>query len=298
MNIAIFGSCVSRDTCELDPDAAVAAYVARHSVTSLVSPHGEEDVELDELDSPFQVRMVTGDLEGDGVDRLVKVAKKLDLVLIDLVDERRGFWQFPDGTTMTNSIEIELCGAGMMAKRKGARLVEFGTDEHFEAWQDGFSALIEELKRAAIWDRTILLDIEWACAVAGSPHPENTATAKLGRRWRKIQRGGREATRRLSRGAGVGEAARHFRNVGPTETEDFADRARQANAKYARYREFAGEKVASVISKKSHEVRIDRDHKWGPQPFHYRDEDYLSIIESIRARAAVIGVGQEDNEQE
>ncbi|MDN6122440.1 MAG: DUF6270 domain-containing protein, partial [Brevibacterium sp.] len=128
MNIAIFGSCVSRDTCELAPDAAVVAYVARQSVTSLVTPHGEEDVELDELNSPFQVRMVTGDLEGNGVDRLVEVAKKIDLVLIDLVDERRGFWQFPDGTTMTNSIEIELCGAGMRSKRKGARLVEFGTD--------------------------------------------------------------------------------------------------------------------------------------------------------------------------
>lgn len=298
MKIAIFGSCVSRDTCELASDAAVVAYVARQSVTSLVTPHGGEDIELDELDSPFQVRMVTGDLEGNGVDRLVKVANKLDLVLIDLVDERRGFWQFPDGTTMTNSIEIELCGAGMWAKRKGARLVEFGTDEHFEAWQVGFSALLEEMKRAEIWDRTVLLDIEWACAVAGAPHPENTATAQLGRRWRKMQRGGREATRRLSRGAGIGEAARHFRNVGRTETEEYADRARQANAKYARYREFAQGKVAAVISKQSHEVRINRGHKWGPQPFHYRDEDYLSIIDSIRTRAAAIGVGREDSEQE
>ncbi|MDN6530046.1 MAG: DUF6270 domain-containing protein, partial [Brevibacterium sp.] len=111
-------------------------------------------------------------------------------------------------------------------------------------------------------------------------------------------RGGREAPRRLSRGAGVGEAARHFRNVGRTETEEFADRARQANAKYARYREFARGKVAAVISKQSHEVRIDRDHKWGPQPFHYRDEDYFSIFDSIRARAAAIGVGREGSEQE
>ena len=42
MKIAIFGSCVSRDTAEFMPDAEVVAYVARHSVTSLETPHGTE----------------------------------------------------------------------------------------------------------------------------------------------------------------------------------------------------------------------------------------------------------------
>ena len=36
----------------------------------------------------------------------------IDVVLLDLVDERRGFWKFPDGTTMTNSIEVESAEPG------------------------------------------------------------------------------------------------------------------------------------------------------------------------------------------
>src|SRR5699024_2309999 len=125
MKIAIFGSCVSRDTCEFLPDAEVVAYVARHSVTSLESPHGTSGVDLSELTSTFQKRMVTSDLRGNGVERIVKHARDLDLVLIDLVDERRGYWLFPNGTTMTNSLEIESCGAARDARRAGARLVEF-----------------------------------------------------------------------------------------------------------------------------------------------------------------------------
>jgi len=297
MNIAIFGSCVSRDTCEFIPEATVKAYVARHSMASLGAPHGTEGVDLDDLTSSFQVRMVTGDLEGNGVVRVVGLAKKLDLVLLDLVDERRGYWLFPDGTVMTNSIEVELCGAGARAKRNaGARLVEFGSDEHFAAWKEGFTTLAKAFEDAGIWERTVLLDVEWAGAMAGSPHPEGTVSAAVGRRWRRLQRGGREAARRLSRGAGVGEVVRQFRGVRPTEAEEFADRAVQANADYSRYLDFAREAVPFVISRKSREVRIGPDHRWGSQPFHYRDEDYLSIVDEIRLRADQLGVDLADED--
>ncbi|WP_309131152.1 DUF6270 domain-containing protein [Brevibacterium sp.] len=281
MNIAIFGSCVSRDTCEFAADVNVIAYVARHSVTSLLSPHGESGVAFGALESPFQRRMVKSDLRGDGVDRLVKQAHLIDVVLIDLVDERRGFWLFPDGTAMTNSLEIELCGAGARATEAGARLVAFGTDEHFQAWQKGFSMLIDKLKKAGIWDKTILLDIEWAGAVDGAPHPKNDAAAKFGRRLRKVQRAARDSRRALTSGKGAAEALGQLRNTKSTESEEFADRAARANAEYVRYRRIAQAAVATVITRRSDEVRIGPDHKWGPQPFHYRDEDYVSIVNSI-----------------
>ena len=126
MKVAIFGSCVSRDSVEFMPEAEVVTYVARHSVTSLESPHGAEGIDLSELTSAFQERMVTNDLHGSGLERIVHTASDLDVVLLDLVDERRGFWEFPDGTTMTNSIEVEFCGAAREARRGGARLIEFG----------------------------------------------------------------------------------------------------------------------------------------------------------------------------
>lgn len=73
-----------------------------------------------------------------------------------------------------------------------------------------------------------------------------------------------------------------MRNIKPTEAEEYADRAFSANGDYIRYREKARSLTASSVVRESREVRIDRDHKWGPQPFHYRHADYQSIVDSIR----------------
>ncbi|MGO2812848.1 MAG: DUF6270 domain-containing protein [Brevibacterium aurantiacum] len=281
MKIAIFGSCVSRDTCEYMSGSTVLAYVARHSVTSLETPRGDGAIDLTELESQFQRRMVTRDLQGSGADQIVRYSDELDLVLIDLVDERRGFWQFPDGTSMTNSLEVESCGAARDARRAGARLVEFGSDQHFDRWRSGFRGLIDALDRAELLNRTIFVDVEWAAALDGAQHPSNDSLTRLGRRWRRIQRGAREANRSLYRGQGVADALSSMRNVKPTEAEDYADRALAANADYVRYREVVRGLVAAKVIRKSSDVRINRNHKWGPQPFHFRDQDYLSIVDSI-----------------
>lgn len=282
MKIAIFGSCVSRDTAEFIPDAKVVAYVARHSVASLESPHGTDGIDLSDLTSVFQKRMVTSDLKGTGIARIVKNARDLDVVLVDLVDERRGFWLFPDGTRMTNSIEVESCGAARTARRAGARLVEFGTDEHFELWRNGFVKLVEGLKQVGLWKKTILLDIEWAAAVDGAQHPKNDSLAQLGKRWRRFHRASREAGRELARGRGLNEAWHCMFNVKPTEAEEFAERAKSANNNYVPYRHEARFLTFRSVIRDSSEVRIDRAHKWGPQPFHFRDVDYRSVVDSIK----------------
>lgn len=281
MNIAIFGSCVSRDTAEFIPDAEVVTYIARQSVTSLESPHGANGINVAGLDSAFQRRMVLSDLKGNGLKRIVKNSRHIDLVLIDLVDERRGFWLFSDGSTMTNSLEIESSGAARAVRRDGARLVEFGTDEHFDTWVTGLDKLMVGLEEAGLREKTLFLDIEWASAVDGAQHAQNDGIAKLGRKWRKLQRGTRDAGRVLSRGRSLGDAWASLRTVKPTEAEDYADRASAANANYVRYRREAESKAAHTITRSSKEVRIDRSHKWGPQPFHYREADYLSIVDSI-----------------
>lgn len=293
MKVAIFGSCVSRDTCEYMPESEVLTYVARHSVTSLDRPHGPEHVDLTELTSPFQRRMVTGDLKGNGLSRITKNADKFDLVLIDLVDERLGYWLFADGTTMTNSMEVASCGAAREARRAGARLIEFGTDEHFERWRAGFSTLMNGLKESGLWDRTILLDIEWARALDGAQHPSDDWIAKLGRQWRKLQRGTREAARSVSKGLGVSTVWRSLRAVKPTEAEEFADKGATANRELVRYRDVARSLSASAVVRTSGEVRIGREHRWGPQPFHYRESDYRSIVASIQERVSSRAKGQD-----
>ena len=104
---------------------------------------------------------------------------------------------------------------------------------------------------------------------------------QIGRRWRKIQRGLRISARRYSNGGGVRNALDSLVHVKPTETEEYADRAVTANAAYQRYRRFAGSRVPLKVTRLSEELRIGPDHKWGPQPFHYRDSDYRSIVQSV-----------------
>ncbi|WP_434965050.1 DUF6270 domain-containing protein [Brevibacterium casei] len=282
MKIAIFGSCVSRDTCEFLDDSMVVEYVARQSVTSLLSPRGISDPHAERLESAFQRRMVISDLQGTGADRVIAQAAELDLVLIDLVDERRGYWQFPDGSTMTNSLEVESCGAADSAAGQGARLVEFGSDEHFERWKRGFEVLMEMLSRAQLRDKLVFLDIEWASAIDGSPHPDPGMAMRLGRTWRRLRRRVKGSARQYSSGNGVKNAWSFLIHVKPTEAEEYADRATQANVAYKRYREFASSRIPMKVTRRSEELRINREHKWGPQPFHYRDSDYETIVKEVR----------------
>jgi len=281
MKIAIFGSCVSRDTAELIPKAEVAAYLARQSVTSLESPHGTAGIDLSGLSSAFQRRMVNSDLTGSGFATIAKHAKDLDVVLLDLVDERRGFWKFPDGSTMTNSIEIESCGAARAARREGARLIEFDTDEHFNRWRSGFELLVNGLKDAELWGKTILLDLEWAAAIVRSRHPRNYKTVQLRRIARLTRRSMQLGKQAIAQGSSLTALRGRIQSIQPTEAESYAIRALKANDEYRRYRNYAHSMVETAVSRKSSELRIDPEHKWGPQPFHYTLNNYQSVSEEI-----------------
>lgn len=288
MNIAIFGSCVSRDTCEFLPEANVVAYIARQSVTSLQTPYGSDRVNTDVIESPFQRRMVLGDLDGTGTQNIAACEEPIDVVLIDLVDERRGFWRFPDGTSMNNSIEVEqnLLPAGGFDR--GTRHVEFGADEHFRDWKQGFGILVDGLRVAGLLDRAIFIDTEWARAVEHAPQPREDWFAAVGRTMRRNQRRFRNASRTITHRRGFREAWQAFQSIEPTDAELFSNRAAAANIMLKRYRAEAQKKLPYRITRTSERLRINPQHRWGPQPFHYRDSDYVSIADSIIETSAHI----------
>ena len=144
LQVAVFGSCVSRDTCEYLPSAEVAPYVARQSAIVHLNPAGARRWSDEALDSAFQAKMFNGDMEADAVQRLLEAEP--DVLLIDLVDERRGVWVFPDGTYLTNSVEAFRTGVDDWAPREGGRLIPFGSDEHFHLWSAGFDSVMRRLQ--------------------------------------------------------------------------------------------------------------------------------------------------------
>lgn len=281
MKIAIFGSCVSRDTCEFVPNTRVTSYVARQSFTSLLSPRGGTRVDIGRIDSEFQKRMVLGDLDGDGPARIIASSSDTDVILLDLADERRGFWLFPDKTTMTNSLEIEACGAAEAARMQGARVVPFGTDEHYNTWKRGFDLLVDKLEKAGQWEKVVFLDIEWASTLDGAQPSKLSSIGALGRRARRLKRAWLSAKRSIRRHDSIDVVLSRLQNIPPTQAEVYAERTSVANSKYQRYRRAVSAKVPTVIHRRCEDLRIGIAHRWGPEPFHYRDADYRSVASEI-----------------
>lgn len=279
MNISVFGSCVSRDTCEFIPDANVGTYVARQSSIVSLNPVGAHTFHTEHLESAFQSKMFVGDQKADAIERLISAYP--DLILIDIVDERRGVWKFPNGTYLTNSVEAYRAGANKWAPQAGARLLEFGSDEHFALWQSAFCAQVEQLSDCNLLGRVIFLDIEWASALSGQPRPSGAVRSALGRQARRLRRRFRLSRRRFRRGESLISSIRVGSEMTETQAESFARRARQANLLRKRYASHINSLIENRVFRAEAALRIDSNHKWGAEPYHFRECDYVSIANEI-----------------
>lgn len=156
----LYGSCVSRDTLELmRDDFAIAHYVARQSWISAGSDAGPVASKLRPIASSFQERVILGDLRGNAAAQLRKYASDIDVIIIDLVDERGGVVDFGGGFATKLA---EYWSAGGREAARGAKQIPFGTDEHFSLWEQGARRLLGELLRLELLHRTIVLKTPWA----------------------------------------------------------------------------------------------------------------------------------------
>ncbi len=165
----IVGSCVTRDTFDyLDPDRyRLAGYVARQSWASVARPPGRV-VDTTALDSAFQRRQIDGALSGDVLDRLDAVGP-VDLVLVDLMDERLGLHRLPGGGLVTRS--VELCTSGLEADyTRAATFLRFGSRGHRQAWLQGADVVLGGLAERELTARTWVLAPDWASTSVQGHH--------------------------------------------------------------------------------------------------------------------------------
>jgi len=132
-NLFIHGSCLSRDTRPfLGDDWTLIEYVARQGFISAAAGPTDLDGES-KLTSSFQNRCLRNDILGTLLPTLKERASEIDLVVMDLVDERLGVYRTSDGGYITHSWELE--GSGLLDGREGdITHIAFGADEHFELW--------------------------------------------------------------------------------------------------------------------------------------------------------------------
>jgi len=162
-SFSIYGSCVSRDTVEFCADATkdLKRYIARQSLISAFGPETETTLDLKRLSSPFQRRMVTDDLDGSLRRLLPKIVQDSEILIWDLVDERLGVYRTDCGGYVTRSFELIKSGNDEELQKE-ARLIAFGTDEHFDLWAVALQDFATELERLSYISKVRLIAVPWA----------------------------------------------------------------------------------------------------------------------------------------
>ena len=277
VQVAIWGSCVSRDMCELWDDAEVVTYVARQSVVS--STHEKPDIALNllPLKSRFQMRSLSGDIWGNAFVRLKRA--KPDLVLFDIVDERRGVWEFSDGGYMTNSIEAYNLGIDTEGPKQGAKLIEFGTERHFALWREAVEKAVWELRESLPGVPIIALDVAWA-ENSDTIESSNTLDEGEGRRVgvKKALWKFREA---LKNGQSLNEAAHSLLESSEKRAHSRVEYERFMNERSRRYVEYLEPLVDATAVLPAGLAMSSAQHKWGDAPYHYIDDNYRHLIEQV-----------------
>lgn len=172
--IFLYGSCVSRDTFSFfGDDYELAGYVARQSMISAMNKPASLVRPRQELASNFQMRQLRGDLDSTLLRQLAAASTGLDLLLVDLVDERLGVLRIIGGSFATYSSEFKQSRSLDSVKGK-TKTLQFGSDEHFEAWRDAAAVFARFIDILGLRSRTLVLETPWASAAEdGTPVPDS-----------------------------------------------------------------------------------------------------------------------------
>ncbi|MFV0407353.1 MAG: DUF6270 domain-containing protein [Propioniciclava sp.] len=174
----IMGSCVARDTFEYLAKGrfSLTLYRARQSLISSFTPPVTV-VKPAAMKSPFQRRLAQADYDSSLPTDLERTADTLDLILWDLADERLGVYCFPDGTCVTRTVDM-IAARGEDPVRAQAKLIRFGTNDHFARWSEALTRFHTALVTHHSSARLVLFAVPWAeRTVSGAPTPLSFGTS-------------------------------------------------------------------------------------------------------------------------
>lgn len=138
MDILIVGSCVSRDIFNFKESQGmnVVKYFARSSFISIMNPVSV-DLNLDNIESSFQRRMVKADLRSSFFDEIEGVS--FDFIMIDFIDERFDVLAFFDGFCTVSS---ELLSSGLSVDKE--KVIKSGGGDWENLWKASFKDFYHE----------------------------------------------------------------------------------------------------------------------------------------------------------
>lgn len=158
--LLIFGSCVSRDILNHQPDKkqlVLVDYYARCSLASLGARPIDMPFEIETISSKFQRRMVERDIRKDFLNDLAGL--QFDVLLLDLVDERLNLYVEPQGRACT--LSSELVSSGFRADSNGGAKYLSGSEEFWRLWEAGWVTLVSKLSDVGVLDRLLINQVFW-----------------------------------------------------------------------------------------------------------------------------------------
>ncbi|MDD1477229.1 DUF6270 domain-containing protein [Arthrobacter sp. H16F315] len=170
-NLMIYGSCVSRDAFPLlDPEFRLVSYVARQSMISAMSKPTDL-LPGDALSSAFQDRSLVGDIRSNLLQLVRRFAGDLDVLVIDLTDERLGVVRLPDGSHVTRSHEL-VSSERLKAVQGRTQDIRILTERHWTLWESAATRLLGALSQMGLREKTVILNTPWAETThGGEPAP-------------------------------------------------------------------------------------------------------------------------------
>lgn len=158
MDILIIGSCVTRDAFTLDllkSDFKITKYYARTTLARFGSGAVIFDESEIDIKSNFQKRMIVNDASNKLFVELQDIDfEAVDLVVIDLVDDRFGLIAYGDAF-LTNSDELR---AARIFNTKEAVKLAPNEDEYSRRWEAGLVELLKYVPK----EKIIINDVHWA----------------------------------------------------------------------------------------------------------------------------------------
>lgn len=170
-NVMIYGSSVSKAASGMmDSGFKLLRHVTGQSMISALS----RPAVLLEGHTGVSVGIaVEDDIKSTLLKHVRRYAGELDVLVIDLTDERHGVVHLPDGSYVTDTPELYRSGLlETVAGKKTA--ISPVTERHWTLWEASANRLFNALDGLGLRDRTIVFDVPWVEATkAGEDTGEN-----------------------------------------------------------------------------------------------------------------------------
>jgi hypothetical protein len=166
-NVMIYGSSVSRAAFGvMDSGFKLLRHVTGQSMISALSRPAAL-LEGRTWASPGTT--VEDDIKSTLLKHVRRYASELNVLVIDLTDERHGVVHLPDGSYVTDTPELSVSGLlDTVAGKKTA--IAPVTERHWTLWEASANRLFNALTELGLRDRTIVLDTPWAEVTEAGEH--------------------------------------------------------------------------------------------------------------------------------